>query len=331
MSNEVTKKEFTTSISQWTNTFTDLVARDFETSGCALDEYSKQCAMNSMTSIYNLVKSSDKVDMSKLDTSNLRDIIGRCAALKLNANALPSEVYFQLRSKKVGTAWMQEVEMGIQGSGYDSLLRNYGDGVDTVYPVWIIHEGDEFIYPRRKGIEIAPPEWEEKGLSQKVTKVVYLIKMVDGTMQYLIAERESVKTNLLAHIRNNLLNETFGIAESRYKANEKQKKEIDAKKQLIYDALRKCETLDDMLACEEAKPYISMAWLDSPESMITRKLQNNAIKKFPKNLNSMAKTSLLKMDEAYKASQEEIEENANTEDFDIEEEVIIDADPDAER
>ena len=269
--------------------------------------------------------------MSKLDTSNLRDIIGRCAALKLNANALPSEVYFQLRSKKVGTTWMQEVELGIQGAGYDSLLRNYGDGVDTVYPVWIIHEGDEFIYPRRKGIDIAPPEWEEKGLSQKVTKVVYLIKMVDGTMQYLIAERESVKTNLLAHIRNNLLNETFGIAESRYKATEKQKKEIDAKKQEIYDALRKCETLDDMLACEEARPYISMAWLDSPESMITRKLQNNAIKKFPKNLNSMAKTSLLKMDETYKAAQAEIEENANTEDFDIEEEVIIDADPDAER
>lgn len=322
MANEVAKKEFTTSISQWTNTFTDLVARDFEASGCALDEYSKQCAMNAMTNIYGLVKSSDKVDMSKLDTSNLRDIIGRCAALKLNANALPSEVYFQLRSKKVGTTWMQEVEMGIQGSGYDSLLRNYGDGVDTVYPVWVIHEGDEFIYPRRKGIEIAPPEWEEKGLSQKVTKVVYLIKMTDGTMQYLIAERESVKINLLAHIRNNLMNETFGIAESRYKANEKQKKEIEQRKQLIYDALHKCETLDDMLACEEARPYISMAWLDSPESMITRKLQNNAIKKFPKNLNSMAKTSLLKMDETYKAAQAEIEENANTEDFDMEGEII---------
>lgn len=322
MANEVTKKEFTTGLSQWSNTFTELVARDFSTTGVEMDAYAKECALNCISSIYTLVKSSDKTDMSKLDTSNLRDIVGRCAALKLNANALPSEVYFQLRSKKVGTTWMQEVEMGIQGSGYDSLLRNYGDGVDTVYPVWIIHEGDEFIYPRRKGIEIAPPEWEEKGLSQKVTKVVYLIKMTDGTMQYLIAERESVKINLLAHIRNNLLNETFGIAESRYKANEKQKKEIDAKKQEIYDALRKCETLDDMLACEEARPYISMAWLDSPESMITRKLQNNAIKKFPKNLNSMAKTSLLKMDETYKAAQAEIAENQNSEDFDMEGEII---------
>ena len=331
MANEAAKKEFTTGLSQWSNTFTELVARDFSTAGVEMDAYAKECALNCISSIYTLVKSSDKTDMSKLDTSNLRDIVGRCAALKLNANALPPEVYFQLRSKKVGTAWMQEVELGIQGAGYDSLLRNYGDGVDTVYPVWIVKEGDEFIYPRRRGIETAPPELEEKGLSQKVVRVVYPVKMVDGTMQYLIAERESVKTNLLAHIRNNLLNETFGIAESRYKATEKQKKEIDQRKQIIYDALRKCETLDDMLSCEEARPYISMAWLDSPESMITRKLQNNAIKKFPKNLNSMAKTSLLKMDEAYKASQEEIEENANTENFDIEEEVIIDADPDTER
>lgn len=325
MANEVAKKEFTTSLSQWANTFTDLVARDFSVTGTEFDAYSKECAMNAMTTIYGLVKASDKVDMNKLDTSNLRDIIGRCASLKLNANALPSEVYFQLRTKKVGTQWMQEVEMGIQGSGYDSLLRNYGDKVDTVYPVWIVHEGDDFTYPKRKGINIEPPEWEEKGLAQKVVRVVYLIKMIDGSMQYLIAERESVKTNLMAHIRNNLLNETFGIAESRYKANDKQKKEIEQRKLLIFDALRKCETLDDMLACEEARPYISMAWLDSPESMITRKLQNNAIKKFPKNLNSMAKTSLLKMDETYKNVQAEIEDNANSEDFDMEE-VIVDAD-----
>lgn len=329
MANEVKRKEFTTSISEWSNTFTDLVSRDFQHTGTEMDAYAKECALNAITNIYTMVKSSDKVDMSKLDTSNLRDIVGRCAALKLNANALPSEVYFQLRSKKVGNEWVQEVELGLQGAGYDALLRNYGDGVDTVYPVWIVKEGDDFIYPRRKGIEIAPPEWEEKGLSQKVSRVVYPVKMKDGSVQYLIAERESVKTNLMAHVRNNLLNECFGIAESRYKANAKQKAEIEEKKHEILDALKKCETLDDMLECEIARPYISMAWLDSPESMITRKLQNNAIKKFPKNLNSMAKTSLIKMDETYRVAQDEIVENANSEEFIVEEGEII-ADTNAE-
>lgn len=323
MPNEVAeKKQFTTSISQWSNEITNLVTRDFETVGVEFDEYSKECAMSAMTNIYNLVKSSDKADMSKLDTSNLREIVGRCASLKLNANALPSEVYFQLRNKKVGNAWMQEVEMRVMGSGYDALLRNYGEGVAQVYPVWFVKEGDEFIYPKRKGIETTPPEWEEKGLSQKVARVVYPVKLKDGTIQYLISERESVKTNLFAHVRNNLMNETFGIAESRYKATPKQKQEIDAKKQVIYDALLKCETVDDMLACKEAKPYISAAWLDSPESMITRKMQNNAIRRFPKNMNTMAKSSLLHMDEIYKSAQQEIEEKANKQ------ELLIENDPD---
>ena len=327
MPNEVAKKkEFTTSISQWSNEITNLVARDFETVGVQFDEYSKECALNAMTNIYNLVKASDKVDMSKLDTSNLREIVGRCASLKLNANAMPSEVYFQLRNKKVGNAWMQEVEMGVMGSGYDALLRNYGEGIAQVYPVWFVKEGDDFVYPRRKGIEMTPPEWEEKGLSQKVVRVVYPIKMKDGTIQYLISERESVKTNLFAHVRNNLMNECFGIAENRYKATPKQKQEIDTKKREIYDALRKCETVDDMLECEIAIPYISAAWLDSPESMITRKMQNNAIRKFPKNLNTMAKSSLIHMDETYQNAQAEIEEKANKQELIVENQPdIIDA------
>ena len=323
MANEVAKKEFTTSISQWTNTFTDLVTRDFESSGVQFDEYSKTCAMAAMTNIYNLVKNTDKVDMSNLDTSNLRQIVGRCASLKLNADSYPAEVYFQLRSKQVNGQWVKEIEMGLMGSGNDALLRNFGQGVQDVYPVWVVHEGDYFKFPRRIGIESTPPEWEEKGQSQKVVRVVYPVKMTDGSIQYLIAERESVKTNLFAHIRNNLMNETFGIAESRYKATPKQKEQIDAKKQEVYEALRQCETVDDMLACEVARPHISMAWLDSPESMITRKMQNNAIRKFPKNLNTMAKTSLIQMDETYQAAQQEIAENANAEELVVEGEVTI--------
>lgn len=315
MPNEVAKKEFTTSISQWTNTFTDLVIRDFREANVEFDEYSRQCAMSAMTSIYQLVKNTDKVDMSNLDTSNLRQIVGRCASLKLNADAVPSEIYFQLRNKQVNGTWVKEIEMGVMGSGNDAMLRNFGQNVAEVFPAWVIHQGDDFVFPRRKGLEVTPPEWEEKGLSQKVIRIVYPVKLTDGTVQYLIAEREGVKTNLFAHIRNNLMNETFGICENRYKATPEQKGRIEAKKREIYDALRQCETVDDMLACEIAKPFISAAWLDTPESMITRKMQNNAVKKFPKNLNTMAKSSLLQMDESYQAAQAEIAEQANTEEL----------------
>lgn len=325
MANELEVQKINTAVSQWTNSITSLVTRDFELCGVTFDEYSKQCAMAAMTSIYQLVKDSDKVkDLNSLDTSNLREIVGQAASLKLNANAVPRECYFQLRTKKVGDNYLQVVEMGIEGDGNDAMLRNYGENVDTVYPCWLVKEGDEFSYPKHKGIEMTPPEWEEKGQSQKVIRVVYPIKLKDGTFQYLIAEREGVKVNLFAHVRNNLMNETFGIlkgtnskgkAKTRYDATPEEKKQIDAKKEEIFDALRKCETIEDMLDCEIAKPFISAAWLDTPESMIVRKMRNNAVKKYRKDFNSMAKQSFNQLDETYVSVQEEIAENANSEDF----------------
>lgn len=336
--NEVAKKqEFTTGLSQWTNTITGLVSRDFEQNGVQYDEYSKQCAMNAMSAIYQLVQNTDKTDMNNLNTSNLREVVAQCASLKLNANAMPREVFFQLRSKQVGGQWVKMVEMGVEGDGNDALLIQFGNNVDTVYPVWLVKEGDDFTYPRRKGIEIEPAEWTPKGLSDKTVRVVYPVKLKDGTIEYLIAEREPVRTNLIAHIKNNMLNETFGFVtgknskgkdRTRYDATAEEKAKINAKKEEILSAVRECETLEDILKCEVAKPYISAAWLDTPEAMIVRKMRNNAIKKFPKNLNSMASSSLLQLDETYKASQEEIAENENSEEFAIEEENVV-ADSDA--
>lgn len=322
--NEVAQKqEFTTGLSQWTNTITGLVSRDFEQNGVKYDEYSKQCAMNAMGAIFQLVQNDDKADMGNLNTSNLREVVAQCASLKLNASAMPREVYFQLRNKQIGGQWCKVVEMGIEGDGNDSLLRQFGNNIDTVYPVWLVKEGDDFTYPRRRGIEIEPAEWTPKGLSDKTVRVVYPVKLKDGTIDYLIAEREPVRTNLIAHIRNNLLNETFGICENRYKATPKQKEQIRARKEEVLSAIRECETLEDILRCEAAKPYISAAWLDTPEAMIVRKMRNNAIKKFPKNLNSMASSSLLQLDETYKTAQEEVRENENSQEFAVEDESVV--------
>lgn len=313
------EKKFNTNLSVWTNTVTDLVTRDFNECGVDFDEYSKHCAMNAMTNIYQLVTTSN-VNIANIDNSNLREIVGQCASLKLNANAVPSECYFQLRKKKIGNQYVQTVEMGIEGDGNDAILRNFGENVESVYPVWIVKKGDKFTYPKHVGIEITPPEWEQMGESEITEKVVYPVKLTDGTVQYLISERQGVKINLFAHVRNNLMNETFGIAKSRYDATPEQLEKIKAEKEKIFVALRQCETVEEMLECEIARPYISAAWLDTPESMIVRKMRNNAIKKFKKNYNTMAQRSFLQIDETYQQAQEEIEENANQQDF---EEVVV--------
>ena len=320
---QVTKKEFTTSLSEWSNTITNLIKKDYDSCGVTFDEYSKQCAMEAMTSIYNIVKANDKATMQNLDTSNLRSIVERCASLKLNANAYPREVYFQVRNTKIGNSYVPMIEMGIEGAGNDAILSNYGKNVERVYPYWVVREGDTYIPPKHKGLELTPPEWEENGLSEKAVRVVYPIKLTDGTITYLSADRNSVKINLFAHVRNNLMNETFGICESRYKATDKQKQEIDIRKNEIFEVLKKCETVDEMLSCDIAKPYISAAWIDTPESMIIRKMCNNAIKKFPKNYDAMASKAFLELDETYQQSQTEISENANKEEFvDVEAEVV---------
>ena len=207
------------------------------------------------------------------------------------------------------------VEMGIEGAGYDSLLANYGKDVEQVYPYWVIKEGDTYIPPKHKGLEVTPPEWEENGLSDKAIRVVYPVKLKDGSVTYLSADRNSVKVNLLAHVKQNMMNATFGICADRYKATEKQKEEIKVKKDEILNALRACATVDDMLACEIARPFISGAWLDTPESMIQRKMCNNATRKFPKNYDPMARQAQIEMDEVYQESQEEIANNANQIEF----------------
>ena len=270
------KKEFTTALSRWSNEITGLIAKDYEACGVIFDEYSRKCAMEAVGSIYNLVKNDGKANMNSLDTSNLRGIVENCAGLKLNPSAYPRECYFQLRNVKRGNEWVKVVEMGIEGAGYDSLLSHYGKDVEQVYPYWVVKEGDTYIPPKHKGLELTPPEWEENGLSDKAVRVVYPVKLTDGTVTYLTADRASVKVNLLAHVKQNMMNATFGICADRYKATDKQKEEIKAKKDEILNALRACATVDDMLECEVAKPFISGAWFDTPESMIQRILCNNA-------------------------------------------------------
>lgn len=315
--NEVAQRNIS-ALSWWSNELTNMVSQDYEDCGLVLDEYSKQCAMAAMANIFQLVKNSG-IDIKNMDTSNMREIVGQAASLKLNANAVPRECYFQLRSLKSGNEWKKKVEMGIEGDGNDAILRNFGENVEMVYPVWIVKEGDEFTYPKHKGIEITPPEWEQRGESEKADKVVYPVKLKDGSMQYLIAERQGVKTNLFAHVRNNLMNETFGLVKggkkTRYDATDKELEAINEKKEVIFEALRQCETVEDMLNCLEARPFISAAWLDTPENMIVRKMRNNAIKKFKKNYDTMAQRSFLQMDETYQQVQEEIEQNANAVDF----------------
>ena len=206
------------------------------------------------------------------------------------------------------------------------MTARYGRNVAKVFPFWAVRDGDTYIPPKHRGLETIPPEWEESGQG-KVVRVVYPIQYTDGHIEYHVAERADVARNLAAHINNNMQNETFGICADRYKATDKQKQEIAAKKREIMDKIKELGDVEAILNCEELKPFISPSWSEfqSQESMIIRKMRNNIMKKIPKDFGSSAVAHTYNMidDGVYREVHEEISQNANKEEFVIEEPVQI--------
>ena len=325
------KKEFGTALTKVTDMFMPLIMGQMEKNNIAMTPYAKQCVMHSISAINAVLdKSGVSWNSPQLDKSTVSDILVKIACFQLNAAASPREVYFQLRNVKTAQKdesgkdiWKKQIEMGIEGDGNDSLLARFGRGVQQILPIWKVREGDEFQYPRFVGMEMRPPEWEPKG-GGKLVRIVYPIVMEghDGKSyaEFFIAERADVIRNLIAHINSNLMNETFGIAESKSKANAKQKLEIEARKKAL---LKKAhdEGLDAALDDEELQPWISPAWTEyhSRESMIERKMRNNAIKKIPKDFGNGAMQTMFEeaTDEVYRHTAQEIAENANQKMLDI--------------
>ena len=280
-----------TALTNAADAFLPLMEQQMAESHLELNEYARQCAYSTMIALNRLVQDQG-LSWNELDRSNVVDILMTVAGWELNPNATPREVYFQVRNKKVkkvdqgsGRAveiWQKMIEAGIEGDGNDAILSRFGRGVQTVHRFWAVREHDDFTYPSRNGLEVVPPEWTPKG-GGRVVRVVYPITFKDGRTEYYICEREEVLANLLAHISNNMMNETFGVCADRYKATEKQRQEIAAKKR---EYLKKASELGfDVLDEEAFEPWISSAWRSeySREQMILRKMRNNIVKKIPKD------------------------------------------------
>jgi hypothetical protein len=319
-----TKPEYQTPLTKISNTFFPMIEKQLSGNGIEMDHYQKQCVMNAISAVNSVldVKGISWADPT-LDKNNVTQMLLTVAALKLNSAASPREVYFQTRNVKVKKGdedvWIKQIEMGIEGDGNDAILSNFGRGVEDVHPYWLVREGDFFEYPKYKGIELTPPEWSPTGKGA-VIRVVYPITKKNGRTDYYIAERDDVVKNLIAHIKNNTMNETFGIAESRYKATVAQKKEIDSKKKAIIQKVQELglNALDDELV----EAYVSPAWKDpqSREAMIIRKMRNNVVKKIPKDFgNAFVEMTYDEAEDGDAARiRREINENANQELIDIE-------------
>lgn len=311
------KREFA-QIANVTNSYLPMIERELEGNSVQFNEYARKCVINAISAINTVLDTAGLSFADKsLDQSNIASILLNVASLELNPSANPSECYFQIRNvkKKVDgkDVWQKKIEMGVQGDGYDAILARFGRGVEKVYPYWEVREGDAFEYPTFNGLEMTPPKWTPSGKG-KVVRVVYPVLHKDKTIHFYIAEREDVSRNLVAHIHNNLMNETFGLAENRYKATPDQLKKIAEKKKVLMDKARAkgLDALDD----EELMPYISPSWKESfsRETMIVRKMRNNITRKIPKDFgSSFAMEKFEEMtNESYANVKKEIIDSAGT-------------------
>lgn len=319
------KKEFGTQLTKVNDTFMPLILSQMQKNNIQMTAYSKTCVLHAISAINaTLDKAGISWNSPELDKSTVSDILIKVACFQLNAAASPREVYFQTRNVKSASGeWKKQIEMGIEGDGNDALLARFGRGVVEVGQFWKVREKDDFTYPSFNGLDMDPPKWTSKG-GGKLVRIVYpIIKSgKDGKrcVEFYIAEREDVIKNLIAHINSNMMNETFGFAESKRKATNDQKTKIEARKR---DLLRKANDLglDGALDDPELQPWISPAWTEfhSRESMIERKMRNNAIKKIPKDFGNGAMETMFEetTDEAYRSASREIQDHANREMIDV--------------
>ena len=310
----MTEQGFETGLVKATNVYLPMISNTLENNQIEMTDYQRQCVMSAITEISEVLEAKGK-GFADVDNRTLTKALLATATLELNPSATPREIYFIIRNKKVNNNWVPHIEHGIEGDGNDALLARFGRDVQTVHKFWEVREGDSFEYPSYTGLSVSPPKWGPTGKG-KVVRIVYPITKTTGEVEFLIAERDDVDRNLKAHIRNNLMNETFGIAENRYKANASQLKEIEIKKKEITELIEG-KSLEEILKDPALQPYMSPAWREeqSSEAMIIRKMRNNIVKKYPKDFNN----ALLRQvytdttDETIKSMRRDVTENANTE------------------
>lgn len=273
--NEIIKKTETmkTGLQKMQETFVSSLVESNANLNIILDDYQRVCAFNIVAKMQDMLTNEGKT-FNDIDKNNIVNILQTATMLNLNITAVPRECYLMFRNVKVGDTWKKVFEFGIEGDGNDKVLRKYGVDVKRVHPIWVVREGDAFTYPAFSGIDVTPPTWSPKSYTGKVTKVVYPIEMTDGLVTFHITERESVVTNLQAHISNNLM-----------KAKEADIKAADKAKLLKEIANM---GLEELIQYEPAQSWISPAWKNagSSEAMILRKLRNNCVKKIPKDFSN---------------------------------------------
>jgi len=275
MNNEITTQPEVNTLAKAQTDFMSNVLADLKKMKCAYTPYGKICGLNVLAEINHLLVKEGK-NLNDDDVDQLSVISAVQFAMMSELNVANKELFVQFRNVSIKTGksykegsdwkqaskWIKTIECKPQYKGQMKLITKFGVGIDKVYPIWIVREGDDFTYASFKGVEMTPPSWSPKSYTAPVVRVVVPVKYKDGDIQYHIAEKESLATNIKAQIKQALL----GIDDK------------DTKIRL--GVLMKDMSLEELLYCKGLTKYINNTYTGiSKEEMYITKLVLNATKR----------------------------------------------------
>lgn len=251
-------------------------------------EYGKKCALNGIVAAQVYLRGVGK-EFKDINIPLFILSLHNLAVTELNCATIPSEAFCDMRG--------DVLTFKPQGVGNERLVRKFGVGIKPetgLHKCWVIREGDEFTLPQFDGLETVPPKWTPKSLSGKVKMVVYPVEKANGDVEWLMADRASVIQNVVAQCRQNALYAFIVKGEDgkpvyRYGRQAVDTKKRDAYYEIINNLAEQANgDLDKFLSNPEVKQYINPTYTSfgSREAMILRKMQNNALKQYPKDYES---------------------------------------------
>ena len=220
-SNEVLKLEGNQLATQ--NFFVGQIKKMFATQSVPLSDYQIKIGNNAVAKMIQMAQQNNKdvtayPQAQTLFTlqniiSNEWDVLQGEGVIVFQNNAKMVEVKDSkgnplLKDGKVvmKKEWHQYFDLRPSAKGHIKTVRMYAAGTNKINPIalsYVVYAGDDFTDIEYVGIEIKPPMFKPKRLSNKVTHVVYALNMSDGTIQYVVGHREQVKPALIAQAKNN--------------------------------------------------------------------------------------------------------------------------------
>lgn len=264
--------------------------------GTKFTDYGKTCVINAIASLL-LYCQNNEIKLESINPIVLKAQLQNVGFSQLNMSALPSEAYFDMRktwveivNKTTGekeSKLLYNVAIKPQGAGNEKLLRTFGVGVkkNGLHSPLLVREGETFTMPVYDGISVKPFHYEPKieCMNNKVILVCYVLEKADGGVEYLIANRESIKPNIIAQIRQNAM---YKFKTTKVAKNGKDYEAVDTEARDNFYATLNVEaeksTADELI--DKYGEYVNPTYTSggSRESMIIRKMKNNALKNYPK-------------------------------------------------